>query len=438
MLNPNAMSAARKPDIGQLPLSGITLRSRESYSEVRIRSGIRDSRSGLHGMLFEFDQRSVFDADAQRMDVIGALVLRLVHQLVGAIEQFLCKLVRDGATLGDVAQHEADDADVDPHRLGDQPRIVAGPVMAFDRFAEAFGDHPRGAALVEIRNEEAEFVAPEPRVQVLTGADVNRLLRNEVVRADLFAKQPRHAIDNLVAGRVAKRIVVPLERIDIDQADGAPAATLFEREKRLDLLDEAAEVHEPRLGIAVHAVGEVRDEVLEISRDAADRRVAGGKLVAQPLETVRKAGGHRLDGLLLGLLPELLVLHEHVVDRVDQRLLVCGRQVHALADPLMELGSGLRRGIGVDVEAFAHSHGCRPAAGRGDRFKACAELPVFGCRARLGARQVWVRLSCWGYRATLALKGDSWSIRRSSARATMPNGGRTGWGRPPCFIPSAC
>src|SRR4029453_7179147 len=81
-------------------------------------------------MLFEFDQRSVFEADAGRVDVIGALVLRLVHQLVGALEQLLCEFVRDRAALGDVAQHEADDADVDPHGLRGQSRIVAGPVAS--------------------------------------------------------------------------------------------------------------------------------------------------------------------------------------------------------------------------------------------------------------------------------------------------------------------
>ena len=80
-------------------------------------------------MLFEFDQHSVFDADAERMDVIGALVLRLVHQLVGALEQFLRELPRDRPPLGDVAQHQADDADIYADRLLGKPRILARPVM---------------------------------------------------------------------------------------------------------------------------------------------------------------------------------------------------------------------------------------------------------------------------------------------------------------------
>ncbi len=72
---------------------------------------------------------------------------------------------------------------------------------------------------------------------------------------------------------VAERVVVPLERGDIDEADGAPRAALLESEKRFELLDEAAEVHEPRLRIAVDAVGQIGDEILEVARDAAHRRV---------------------------------------------------------------------------------------------------------------------------------------------------------------------
>ena len=64
---------------------------------------------------------------------------------------------------------------------------------------------------------------------------------------------------------MAERVVVPLERRDIDQPDRAPVAALLEREERLELLDEAPEVHQPRLRIAVDAVREVGDELLEIA-----------------------------------------------------------------------------------------------------------------------------------------------------------------------------
>src|SRR5258705_4151448 len=69
--------------------------------------------------------------------------------------------------------------------------------------------------------------------------------------------------------------------------------------------------------------------------------------------SVKPADG--LDGLLLRLLPETLVLHERVVDGVEQRLLLPGGQMHPVPDPLMEIRAGFRR-VAVNVEAFAHSH----------------------------------------------------------------------------------
>src|SRR5882762_2088564 len=312
---------------------------------------------GLH-----LDQLSALDRHAQRMDVVGPRALRLVHQLVGALEELLRQLSRDRATLGDIAQQQADDPHVDANGFLGQPRVVRLPVVALNRLAEAFGDDPRRAAVVEVGDEEAEFVAPEPRVQILARAHVHGFLGDQVVGAHLLAQQPRDAIDNLVARRMPERVVVPLERVDIDQADGAPAAALLEREKRLDLLDEAAEVHQPRLRIAVHAVGEIGDEVFEVAADAADGGVASGELVAEAVEAVAEAGGDGLDGLLLRLLPETLVLHEHAVDGVEQCLLMPGGQMHPVTDPLMEIRSGFRRVAGVDVEAFAYSHRERPAA----------------------------------------------------------------------------
>ena len=72
-------------------------------------------------------------------------------------------------------------------------------------------------------------------------------LRDEVVRAHLLAQQLRDALDDAIADGVAERVVVPLEPGDVDQADRAPAAALLEREERLELLGEAAEVHQLRL-----------------------------------------------------------------------------------------------------------------------------------------------------------------------------------------------
>jgi hypothetical protein len=60
------------------------------------------------------------------------------------------------------------------------------------------------------------------------------------------------------------------------------------------------------------------------------------ELVAEPVQAIREPGRHCLDGLLLGLLPETLVLHEHAVDGVEQRLLVPGGQMYAIPHPLVE------------------------------------------------------------------------------------------------------
>src|SRR6476620_2552237 len=57
----------------------------------------------------ELDDGAVFDAHAQRVHVPRALALRLLHQLVGAREQFMRELARHVATLLDAAEQQADD-----------------------------------------------------------------------------------------------------------------------------------------------------------------------------------------------------------------------------------------------------------------------------------------------------------------------------------------
>ena len=101
------------------------------------------------------------------------------------------------------------------------------------------------------------------------------LLREQVVGADLFAQQVRDALDDAIADGMTERVVVPLESGDIDETDRAPAPALLEREERFQLLGEAAEIHQLRLRIAVRLVGEIRDELLEVARDAVDRGVLG-------------------------------------------------------------------------------------------------------------------------------------------------------------------
>jgi hypothetical protein len=144
---------------------------------------------------------------------------------------------------------------------------------------------------------------------------------------------------------VAERVVVPLESGDVDEADRAPAAALFEREKRLELLGKAPEVHELGLRIAMRLVGQIGDEPFEIAGDAADGRVLGQQLRLDVRHLVGEAGRERLNGLVLRLLPEPLVTAEHRVDRREERRLECGRELQSFADPSLQLVTSLRLGV---------------------------------------------------------------------------------------------
>ena len=58
---------------------------------------------------------------------------------------------RDEPAIGHAPEPEADDADVDAHRLHGEPPILERPVVALDRFAEPLGDRVRLRVFVEIR-----------------------------------------------------------------------------------------------------------------------------------------------------------------------------------------------------------------------------------------------------------------------------------------------
>src|SRR4030095_14675348 len=102
-----------------------------------------------------------------------------------------------------MSQQKTDDADIDVDRFVYQAPIDSCPVVALDRLAEALGNHPCGAELVEIRDQETELVAAKAGMQLLVAALCRGLLGDQVVAADLLAQQPRHAVDDLVANRVA-------------------------------------------------------------------------------------------------------------------------------------------------------------------------------------------------------------------------------------------
>src|SRR4051812_27811305 len=246
------------------------LTSRSSARQRRTRSFVsvdKFVRPELHEL-------AVGDTNPQGIDVAGAFAFGLVHQLVGPRQQFVRELSRYVTTLADVAEEHADDADVHLRWFLGQAMVLAHPVEPLDRLTKAFGNHPGVRVVIQVGDEETEFVAAEARVQFLPASRIHivlrRLLCDEVVRPDLLAQQAGDAIDNAVAQRMAKRVVVPLERRQVDETDGAPSAALLEREKCFQLVDESTEVHQPGLRVTMDTVGQVGDEVFEVAGDAAD------------------------------------------------------------------------------------------------------------------------------------------------------------------------
>ena len=150
----------------------------------------------------DLDESAVVEPEPRQEDVACALALGFVHQLVRALNQVRGETARDEAAIGDASQPQADDADVDVHGLHGQPAVDKRPVVAFDRLAEALADGVRLMEAREIRNQKAELVAAEPRVQV-GGPRAEPLLREEVVGPDLFAQQRRDALDDPIAHCVA-------------------------------------------------------------------------------------------------------------------------------------------------------------------------------------------------------------------------------------------
>src|SRR5262245_1951674 len=140
-----------------------------------------------------------------------------------------------------------------------EPPILARPRVRLDGALEAARNLHRLVAARKIRDEKAELVSAEARVEIAPLA--LPLDREEVLRPDLIGEDSRHALDDLVADSVAERVVVPLEAVDVDDADAAPAHALLDGEERLHALHEPVEVEELRLRIAVRLVGELRDDV---------------------------------------------------------------------------------------------------------------------------------------------------------------------------------
>ena len=95
------------------------------------------------------------------------------------------------------AEAQADDADVHADRFLRQARILLPPVVALDSGLEPAGNHRRFGAAGKVRNQEAELVAAEPRMQIPRAAGA--LDGQEVLRTNLVGKNPRHPFDDPVA-----------------------------------------------------------------------------------------------------------------------------------------------------------------------------------------------------------------------------------------------
>src|SRR6185436_14792445 len=107
--------------------------------------------------LLDVDELAVIDADGAWVDSIRPLALGVVHQRVGAVDQFRCQLARDAAAFSDRSEVQAHDPDVDSYRTLRQARIVEGPVMPLDRRFKAAGNLDGLGAAREVGDQKAEL-----------------------------------------------------------------------------------------------------------------------------------------------------------------------------------------------------------------------------------------------------------------------------------------
>src|SRR5687768_226403 len=104
---------------------------------------------------------------------------------------------------GAVTEMQAGDADVDVDRRPAKAGIDRRPVAAGNRLPESLGHGLRGGRLIEIREEEAELIAAEARVQRGSGPAFVLRMSDAIRRTHLAAQQPGHRLDDPVPGGVA-------------------------------------------------------------------------------------------------------------------------------------------------------------------------------------------------------------------------------------------
>ena len=192
--------------------------------------------------------------------------------------------------------------------------------------------------------------------------------REEVLRADLIGENARDALDDLVADGVPERVVVPLEAVDIDDADAAPADALLDGEERLDALHEPVEVEQLGLRIAMGLVGQIGDDFLEVARDVADRDVLFGELPLEALHLGREALRQRADRVVLRLLDELPLPRHDLFDPPQQFRRALGLEVEPRLDPIAEIRGAAR--LLVACRAVGPAHVAGGTSSRAVPFKA--------------------------------------------------------------------
>ena len=151
-----------------------------------------------------------------------------------------------------------------------------------------------------------------------------------------------------------------LKRVDIDDADAAPAHALLDGQERLQPLHEPVEVQQLGLRVAVRLLGQVGDHFLEIAGDVADRDVLLGQLVLQPLHLRGKPLGQGPDGLVLGLLDQLALPGDDVLDHREERRRRVSRRGRGARGPTAagrQWFGGLRRYRRRVGYGLGHGHG---------------------------------------------------------------------------------
>src|SRR5258708_7389912 len=132
------------------------------------RRAVRPALGGVAAIAIgKINQAAVADFGTDEGDVLGARVLRVVHQLVGVLNKIRGQPGCDDPPLCDCAEPQAHDANVNPNRMVREALVIARPVVVFDGAPEALADRMRLRTIGNIRDEKAKFIAAKARVQIL-------------------------------------------------------------------------------------------------------------------------------------------------------------------------------------------------------------------------------------------------------------------------------